>query len=297
MPNHVYNHLIIEGNQEILEKFYFENKKKENIAKEEKEEILCFSNLVPINEDNWYEESIQKWSTKWEPYDIEVKENYSDNKLEYKFNTAWSPPHEWLLSVSKIFPDLEFTIYSEDEFINFFCENIYIDGKHTNLYEYDCNQIKNYMKDYLKLNPCKIYYYIISCNYDIHKLSFFLEKKIKINENEINEINENEINENEIDSELYDILTDYCSENNLFRNNFVQNKILEYLIDWIRDNIDKIKNLQSYFKSIFAKRILFRHKISKELAIIPPLCNGYPGGEEYHEGLARFNELYKNKFI
>jgi hypothetical protein len=300
MPNHVHNNLTINGASILLEKFFIDNKKKENIDTEELEELLCFSNLVPIiNQDNWYEECIQKWSTKWEPYDIEVKENYSNNILEYEFNTAWSPPHEWLLSVSKIYPELEFTIYSEDEFINFFCENIYIDGKHTNLYEYDCNQIKDYMKDYLKLNPYNIYNYLLSCNYNIQKLSFFLDKKNKVEDNEINEneINENEINENEIDSELYDILSDYNSENNLFRNNFVQNKILEYLIDWIRNNIDNIKNLQSCIRSIFAKRILFRYKISKELAIIPPLCNGYPGGEEYHEGLARFNELYKNKFI
>jgi hypothetical protein len=299
MPNHVYNRLIIKGVSNKLEQFYIENKNEENINKDEKEELLCFSNLVPIiNQDNWYEERIQKWSTKWEPYDIIIKENYDNNILEYEFNTAWSPPHEWLLTVSKIYPELEFTIYSEDEFINFFCENIYIDGKHTNLYEYDCYQIKDYMKDYLKLSPCNIYNYLLSCNYDIHKLSTFIDKKIRIDDYEINENqNENEINESEIDSELYDLLTDYCNENNLFRNNFVQNKVLEYLIDWIRENVDKIKNLQSYVRSIFAKRILFRYKISKELAVIPPLCNGYPGGEEYHEGLVRFNELYKNKFL
>ena len=304
MPNNVYNRLIIKGESNKLEQFYIKNRTEENL---EKEELLCFSNLVPIiNYLDWYDERIQKWSTKWEPYDITINENYDNNILEYEFYTAWSPPHEWLLTVSKIYPELEFTIYSEDEFINFFCENIYIDGKHTNLYEYDCNQIKDYMKDYLKLSPCHIYNYLLSCNYNIQKLSIFLDKKIKIskineyeideNEYEIdeneNEIDENEINENEIDSELYDILSDYCNENNLFRNNFVQNKILEYLIDWIRDNTDNIKNLQSYVRSIFAKRILFRYKISKELAIIPPLCNGYPGGKEYHEGLARFNELY-----
>lgn len=292
MPNHVYNRLIIKGESNKLEQFYIENKKEENIITEEdiEEELLCFSNLVPIiNQDNWYEERIQKWSTKWEPYDITINENYDNNILEYEFNTAWSPPHEWLLTVSKIYPEFEFTIYSEDEFINFFCENIYINGEHTNLYEYDCNQIKDYMKDYLKLSPCNIYNYLLSCNYNIQKLFVFLNKK---NNNEINE-NDNQIDESEIDSELYELLTDYSSENNLFRNNFVQNKILEYLIDWIRDNIDNIKNLQSYIRSIFAKRILFRYKISKELAVIPPLCNGYPGGEEYHEGLARFNELYK----
>ena len=303
MPNNVYNRLIIKGESNKLEQFYIKNKKEENIdteekeEKEEKEELLCFSNLVPIiNQDNWYEERIQKWSTKWEPYDITINENYDNNILEYEFYTAWSPPHEWLLTVSKIYPELEFTIYSEDEFINFFCENIYINGKHTNLYEYDCNQIKDYMKDYLKLNPFTIYNYLLSYNYNIQKLFVFLDKKSKIdneiNYNEINE-NDNQIDESEIDSELYELLTDYSSENNLFRNNFVQNKILEYLIDWIRDNIDNIKNLQSYVRSIFAKRILFRYKISKELAIIPPLCNGYPGGEEYHEGLARFNDLYK----
>ncbi len=295
MPNNVYNHLIIEGDQEILEKFYFENKKKENIDKEENEEILCFSNLVPIDEDNWYEESIQKWSTKWEPYDITVSEEYSNNKLEYEFNTAWSPPHNWLLSVSKIYTELEFSIYSEDEFINFFCEDKYIDGNHTNLYEYDCNHIIDYMKDYLKLNPIEIYNYLLLNDYDIKKLFNFIEKK-KVNYNEDNNEDDNEFNLEDEDSELYEILGEYCSENNLLKMHLVQDKVFKYLIDWIIENNNILKNLQSYFRVIFAKRILFRHKLSKELSVMPPLSNGYPGGKEYHEGLIIFNELYKNKF-
>ena len=104
MPNNVYNRLIIKGESNKLEQFYIKNRIEENIDTEEKEELLCFSNLVPIiNQDNWYEERIQKWSTKWEPYDITINENYDNNILEYEFYTAWSPPHEWLLTISKIF--------------------------------------------------------------------------------------------------------------------------------------------------------------------------------------------------
>ena len=96
MPNNVYNRLIIKGESNKLEQFYIKNRIEENIDTKEKKELLCFSNLVPIiNQDNWYEERIQKWSTKWEPYDITINENYDNNNLKELIN-------DWFENLYKI---------------------------------------------------------------------------------------------------------------------------------------------------------------------------------------------------
>lgn len=72
--------------------------------------------FVPIdqslyNGEGWYDWCCKNWGTKWEvSYDklTFVTENH------FTFETAWSPPMEWLKAVSKEYPRLEFEIaYSE----------------------------------------------------------------------------------------------------------------------------------------------------------------------------------------
>lgn len=62
---------------------------------------------------NWYDWSVANWGTKWNAYDvrdIEDLETESGQKtLRYRFDTAWSPPGNWLEATSSLFPSLEFT--------------------------------------------------------------------------------------------------------------------------------------------------------------------------------------------
>jgi len=52
------------------------------------------------------------WGTKWDAYDVAVKKK--GTKLEYKFQTAWSPPNNWLIKISQKYNKLDFELVSEE---------------------------------------------------------------------------------------------------------------------------------------------------------------------------------------
>lgn len=57
--------------------------------------------------DNWYTYNINNWGTKWNAYDVSDIKKINDG-LQYKFDTAWSPPSAWLEKTSQQYPTLEF---------------------------------------------------------------------------------------------------------------------------------------------------------------------------------------------
>lgn len=70
----------------------------------------------------WWDWRVQNWGTKW---DVEAgvayeKEYKNGNKLVvYTFDSAWSPPVEWLHKISADFPDLKFKLSYEEEGMGF----------------------------------------------------------------------------------------------------------------------------------------------------------------------------------
>ena len=129
MPNWCQNTLIINGNRYQINKFFEENKDEEN--------DLTFNKSVPIPENldemtdeefkkicgkqfleyydiisrtNLYKEN--KWGTKWDACDVVLKKK--ETKLEYKFQTAWSPPNNWLIEISEKYNKLDFELISEE---------------------------------------------------------------------------------------------------------------------------------------------------------------------------------------
>ena len=61
--------------------------------------------------DTWYSFNTREWGTKWEPAEVHVSfegkgEDLLDRDgrqtLTYSFETAWSPPAEWLQKVAKM---------------------------------------------------------------------------------------------------------------------------------------------------------------------------------------------------
>jgi len=111
MPNWCSNQLILTGiSQEI---FDFNN------ANLDIEKDLDFNNKVPFPEDRdfdkeWHMWRIINWGTKWTAADTIITFNWEDleqtivKSLIYEFNTAWSPPSKWLLTVSELYPNIEF---------------------------------------------------------------------------------------------------------------------------------------------------------------------------------------------
>lgn len=76
-----------------------------------------------IAEDNdWYHWNIRNWGTKWdiasaddELYGGTSMEVNDDGDVVYRFETAWSPVHEVLTKLSKMYPTLTFDYYYEEE--------------------------------------------------------------------------------------------------------------------------------------------------------------------------------------
>ena len=62
--------------------------------------------------DNWYDWQIANWGTKWEIETDNLQEE--ETSLFYVFDTAWSPPTNWLEKVCTMFPKLEFTLNYEE---------------------------------------------------------------------------------------------------------------------------------------------------------------------------------------
>jgi hypothetical protein len=99
MPNHCFNSLIISGTAlpVILDKY---------IRKDDNGGYLFdFEKIIPIGEtDDWYEQRIEKWGTKWIGYDVSTGGSAID------FYTAWSPPIPILKKLAELHKDHIFVL-------------------------------------------------------------------------------------------------------------------------------------------------------------------------------------------
>ena len=63
--------------------------------------------------NNWYDWSCQNWGTKWNACDPHINHNDIDF-FAVSFETAWSPPIEWIKNIMKDFPGLHFILEYEE---------------------------------------------------------------------------------------------------------------------------------------------------------------------------------------
>ena len=146
MPNWCYNRLEITGEENELNRF------KEDVKS--KDEEFSLNSLIPIPECNglkkeelekiwtkeqidkcifdkngefdWYHFCINNWGTKWDVSDLDT--NHDDDYLNYTFSTAWSPPEEWLDTISLRYK-LEFELTSYEEGCDFWFYKAIKDGE------------------------------------------------------------------------------------------------------------------------------------------------------------------------
>lgn len=74
---------------------------------------LSFHSLVPQPElpgDGWYHWRLGHWGTKWEVNGAILVIDEPEF-LQYSFDTAWSPPQEWLQAIGPQFPELSFRLF------------------------------------------------------------------------------------------------------------------------------------------------------------------------------------------
>lgn len=110
MPNWCENSLTITGENEEIRKF-----KEENTIIVDGELTLSFNLMVTLpqeEEDNWYDWHVTYWGTKWDLSNCII--NDTGNILNFNFDTAWSPPENWVIYVSPYYPNLSFELkYAE----------------------------------------------------------------------------------------------------------------------------------------------------------------------------------------
>jgi len=92
------------------------NPAKEKVTHTEKKPVFSFWNIVqpPMEEwesyrdQGWYNWNISNWGTKWDVSgDVEVIDE-SETHWHISFDTAWSPPQQALLELSKQHPEVSF---------------------------------------------------------------------------------------------------------------------------------------------------------------------------------------------
>lgn len=118
MPNHVNNHLLVEGRESDIAAFFAKAAGKNHDGGDS---IFTFNAFIPMpdtvfrgsigkreelefpGDSNWYEWSKKHWGTKWDCYQKEIVPPLAH------FQTAWNVPRPVLLEMSRQFPSLVFT--------------------------------------------------------------------------------------------------------------------------------------------------------------------------------------------
>ena len=120
MPNHCTNTLVLKGEYSHRQEFVDKNRGfgMWDTAKEKEYSALSFHAQVPCpkkhiskhkgnpSESGWYSWCLKHWGTKWDCYEESVE--HHERYTVYSFDTAWSPPVDWIKNVSKKFPHIMF---------------------------------------------------------------------------------------------------------------------------------------------------------------------------------------------
>ena len=144
MPNYCTNTLVVSGKD--LELFKNEVKGSDgefsldslipipnfkNLSFDEIQKILTPQQLkeYQFNENgevDWYEFCCTNWGTKWDVSNLDF--DHQDEESYYHFETAWSPPEPWLITISKRY-DCNFELTSYEEGCDFWFHLVIENGE------------------------------------------------------------------------------------------------------------------------------------------------------------------------
>ncbi len=113
MPNWCLCSLEIRGPAEAVEDFIQKNRTESA--------PLSFSAQVPMpaGEADPCEWASKHWGTKWEPDLDQCEWQKDEGVISIDMMTAWSPPDEWLVKVSRLHPELTFTLKYDEPSMDF----------------------------------------------------------------------------------------------------------------------------------------------------------------------------------
>lgn len=133
MPNWCYNNLTITGDEKNLKRIKFHL---EDIEKKDESSPGVFMALVgrdqsiELNEYNhggWYYANINYWGCKWDVSYNESGVEYSDDSITMSFQSAWSPPINFIQHLGRLF-NVQCELYYEESGCDF-CGKSYFDNE------------------------------------------------------------------------------------------------------------------------------------------------------------------------
>ena len=117
MPNWCYNHLEVSGDEIQLREFVEKSLVKDEhslIESRLEDDNFSFEGTLPRGDrKDWYDWSVENWGTKWDACESHIHHN-DINYFSVSFDTAWSPPINWIDNIMQDFPDLCFTLEHEE---------------------------------------------------------------------------------------------------------------------------------------------------------------------------------------
>ena len=84
-------------------------------TQDDKEKAQAQINRKKYGYPTWYEWNINNWGTKWDACNSFVSNDSDRGELEVDFDTAWSPPLEWLQAATDKYPKLHFDMGVTEE--------------------------------------------------------------------------------------------------------------------------------------------------------------------------------------
>ena len=113
MPNHCSNTIVISGPSTELQKFCGGLKKFFGYKESEDGELSLFMSYLPMpvelqDTPNWYDWALENWGSKWGDYDTDLE--LFDDQITGYYTSAWGPCNEGIVKLSKLFPELTFSV-------------------------------------------------------------------------------------------------------------------------------------------------------------------------------------------
>ena len=173
MPNWCENILKVEGPAKEIARFKKKARGKgPNPAKGDKVRPLSLHSLVPQpakyrDGDGWYNWRLARWGTKW---DVDAR-ILSETKemVEYGFDSAWSPPMEWLAQVGPKFPKLSFRLWYAEGGCDF-----------AGVYTVEDDHASNEEKDYVEAQIEERGSYQVCCGYCDNEMEISSKDAVRI---------------------------------------------------------------------------------------------------------------------
>jgi hypothetical protein len=271
MPNWCENELRVSGHPDHVDEFYLDNKT------DDEELSLKQSVAAPESLDydkEWYQWNLNNWGTKWDLKDVRMDK--FEAEIVYYFDSAWSPPEEWLQCVANKYPLLQFHMQFSEGGCDFW-----------GVREYDGGELVHSEDESLSEHAWRI------CGEELlDEVLFFLHNYYK-NGFDLAEANKLE----KWESEFSEVIEDHV-QNSEHENAWVlTNDLMSAVADKMREMLKAISKIKRVFRKAVAVRKLQKSQVNgeiEELAYVPPIPGSLgilqQGGFLYREGLARFDK-------